>query len=135
MKAPHGSTCAKFRYNERVSMARIRALIVVAAGLLHSLTVVSAQLSIRTFDEDAIGSAPPGLTFAAARQPNAGRWLVRADGANHYLTHVADSVAAGGIAMAVLDAPHPMHMRASVRLKLTDGEQVGGLVWRYQDAE
>jgi hypothetical protein len=37
--------------------------------------------------------------------------------------------------MAVLDTPHPMHMRASVRLKLTDGERVGGLVWRYQDAE
>ena len=37
--------------------------------------------------------------------------------------------------MAVLEAPHPLHMRASVRLKLTDGEHVGGLVWRYQDAE
>jgi hypothetical protein len=26
-------------------------------------------------------------------------------------------------------------MRASVRLKLTEGERVGGLVWRYQDSE
>jgi len=135
MKATRVSPHGKFRYNDRVSMAQYRALIVVAAGLVHSLTVVSAQLSIRTFDDDAIGSTPPGLTFSAARQPNPGRWFVRADGANHYLTHVADSAAPGGFAMAVLDAPHPLHMRASVRLKLTDGERVGGLVWRYQDAE
>jgi hypothetical protein len=26
-------------------------------------------------------------------------------------------------------------MRVSVRLKLTEGERLGGLVWRYQDAE
>jgi len=135
MKATRVSPHGKFRYNDRVSMARCRTLIVVAAGLVHSLTVVSAQLSIRTFDDDAIGSTPPGLTFSAARQANPGRWFVRADGANHYLTHVADSAAPGGFAMAVLDAPHPLHMRASVRLKLTDGERVGGLVWRYQDAE
>jgi hypothetical protein len=116
-------------------MARIRALLFVAAGLVHAFTTVSAQLSIRTFDDNAIGGPPPGLTLTAVRQSNPGRWFVRAEGANHYLTHVADSIAPGGFALAVLDAPHPMHMRASVRLKLTDGERVGGLVWRYQDAE
>jgi hypothetical protein len=115
-----------------VSSIRAPLMIVAAAGL--ALASVSAQIAVRTFDEDAIGVAPAGFAFAVARQQTPGRWLVRADGSNHYLTHLAGS-AAGGFALAVLDLPHPAEMRASVRLKLTDGERVGGLLWRYQDAE
>lgn len=108
-------------------------MIVAAVGL--ALASASAQVSLRTFDEDALGGTPGGFTFAMARQQTPGRWLVRAEDANHYLTHLADPAAAGGFALAVLDAPHPAQMRASVRLKLAEGERVGGLVWRYQDAE
>jgi hypothetical protein len=113
---------------------RIRLLLLVAS-IAFALAGANAQVVVRTFDEDAIGSPPPNLTFAVARQQNAGKWLIRAEGSNHYLTHLADSVAAGGFSMAVLDTPHPAQMRASVRLKLLEGERVGGLVWRYQDAE
>jgi hypothetical protein len=116
-----------------VNRHRAPLTIVAAAGL--ALASVSAQITLRTFDEDAIGTPPGGFTFATARQQTPGRWLVRADGSNRYLTHLADSAAAGGFALAVLDTPHPAQMRASVRLKLTEGERVGGLVWRYQDAE
>lgn len=116
-------------------MNRIRALLLIVVAVAFGLTRLNAQVVVRTFDEDAIGNPPPGLSFAAARQQNAGRWLVRAEGPNHYLTHLADSAAAGGFSMAVLDTPHPAQMRASVKLKLMDGERVGGLVWRYQDAE
>ena len=105
------------------------------AVIVLALASASAQIAERTFDDDAIGTAPPGFTFSMARQQTPGRWLIRADGPNHYLTHLAEPAATGGFSLAILDAPHPAQMRASVRLKLTDGERVGGLVWRYQDAE
>ena len=112
-----------------------RRLLLLVASIAFGLAGVNAQVVVRTFDEDAIGNPPPNLSFAVARQQNAGKWLIRAEGPNHYLTHLADSVAAGGFSMAVLETPHPAQMRASVRLKLLDGERLGGLVWRYQDAE
>jgi hypothetical protein len=113
---------------------RIRALLIVIAIAL-AFASARAQVIVRTFDEDPVGGTPPGLTFAIARQQTPGRWLVRAEGPNHYLTHLADPAAAGGFSLAVLDTSHPAQMRASVRLKLSEGERVGGLVWRYQDAE
>lgn len=116
-------------------VSSIRAPLIIVAAIALALTAASAQVVVRTFDEDAVGTPPPGFTLAVARQQSAGRWLVRAEGSNHHLTHLADPAASGGFSLAVLDAPHPAHVRASVRLKLTDGERVGGLVWRYQDAE
>lgn len=123
---------ARLQSTDTVSCCRAPLTIVAAVGL--ALASVGAQVAVRPFDEDPAGAPPAGFSFAAARQLAPGRWLVRADGSNHYLTHLADS-AAGGFALAVLDAPHPAEMRASVRLKLADGERVGGLLWRYQDAE
>ena len=112
-----------------------RALLAIVATVALALVSARAQIAVRTFDEDAVGSPPPGFTFTMARQQTPGRWLVHADGASHYLTHLADPAAAGGFSLAVLDTPHPAQMRVSVRLKLTEGERVGGLVWRYHDAE
>jgi hypothetical protein len=113
----------------------IRVLLIVTAIAL-ALSGARAQVAaVRTFDDDPIGNPPLGLTFAVARQPMAGRWLVRAEGTNHYLAHLADAGASGGFSLAVLDTPHPLQMRASVRIKLMEGERVGGLVWRYQDAQ
>jgi hypothetical protein len=107
----------------------------VVPAVALALAVASAQAVVRTFDEDGVNAAPPGFAFAVARQQAAGQWLVRAEGGNHYLTHPADQAAVGGFSLAILETPHPEQLRASVRLKLTEGEQVGGLVWRYQDAE
>jgi hypothetical protein len=115
-------------------LSRFRAMSIVIAVAL-SLAGASAQVAVRAFDDDAVGGPPPGFTFAAARQQTPGRWLVRADGTNHYLAHLADSAVTGGFSLAILDTPHPPQMRASVRLKLSEGERAGGLVWRYQDAE
>lgn len=114
-------------------MHRSVPLTIVAA--VFALASLGAQVAVRTFDEDAIGAPPPGFTFATARQQTPGRWLVHTEGANHYLAHAAEPAAARGFSLAVLDAPHPAQMRASVRLKFTDGDRVGGLVWRYQDAD
>ena len=135
MKTRRRSGHAKLGYNRTRSVNRTRASLLIVASIAFGLAGVNAQVVVRTFDEDAIGSQPAHLTFAVARQQTAGKWLVRAEGTNHYLTHLADSAAAGGFSLAVLDTPHPAQMRASVRLKLLDGERVGGLVWRYQDAE
>jgi hypothetical protein len=112
-----------------------RAPLTIVAVVALALAFASAQVAVRTFDSDPIGSPPPGFAFTVARQQTPGRWLVRAEGANHYLTHLADPAAAGGFSLAVLDTPHPVQMRVSVRLKLTEGERLGGLVWRFQDAE
>lgn len=114
---------------------RARAPLTIVAAVILALVSASAQVVVRTFDEDAIGATPPGFTFPIARQQAPARWLVRAEGPNRYLTHLAEPASAGGFSLAVLDAAAPAQMRASVRLKLTEGERVGGLVWRYQDAE
>jgi hypothetical protein len=115
-------------------VSSIRALLIVTSIAL-ALASARAQIVVRTFDEDAINGPPPGFSFAVARQQPPGRWMVRAEGSNHYVTHLADPSASGGFSFAVLDTAHPAQMRASVRLKLMEGERVGGLVWRYQDPE
>jgi hypothetical protein len=113
----------------------IRAVLTFVAVLALMFASVSAQIAVRTFDDDPIGSAPPGLTFSVARQQTPAKWSVRADGSTRYLMHAADPSASGGLSLAVLDMPHPSQMRVSVRLKLVDGERTGGLVWRYQDPD
>jgi hypothetical protein len=116
-----------------VSALRISLTIVTLLALL--LGTLRAQVVVRTFEEDAVGAPPPGFAFAIARQQAPARWLVRSDATNRYVIHLADASATGGFSLAVLEQPHPAQMRASVRLKLVDGERVGGIVWRYQDPE
>jgi hypothetical protein len=113
----------------------LRAPLTIAGFVALLLVTADAQIVVRSFDEDAVGVMPPGFTFAVARQQIPGRWLVRSDGPNHYATHLGDAAANGGITLAVLEPPHPLQVRASVRLKLIDGERIGGVVWRYQDSE
>lgn len=113
-------------------MGSARASLAIVAA---SVAIANAQAIYRTFDQDAVGAPPSEFTLGMARQQTVGQWLVRAEGSNHYLAHLTDSAASGGLSLAILTAPHPVEMRASVRLKLTDGERVGGLVWRYEDAE
>jgi hypothetical protein len=114
-------------------MNALRTSSAIAAPLALLLATAHAQVVTRTFDDDAKGSPPPGFEFAVARQRGPGRWLVRGDAATQYVVHPAEASAAGGFSLAVLEPPHPAQMRASVRLKLIDGERLGGIVWRYQD--
>ena len=122
-------------------MPRVTSL--VAAALTLAVASGSAQAVVRSFDQDAVGSAPAGFSFAAARLANGGRWLVRADGADRYLTHLSEpsalrpgaGPAAEGFAIAVLDAAPPLELRLSARIKLAEGARAGGLVWRYQNPE
>jgi len=107
----------------------------VAAALALSVASASAQAVLRSFDQDAAGSPPGGFTFAAARLANGGRWMVRADGADRYMTHISEPAAGEGFALAVLDTMPPSELRLSARIKLADGARAGGLVWRYQNPE
>jgi hypothetical protein len=118
-----------------MSVSPIREALTIVAAVVVAFAEPSAQVSVHTFDGDAVGGAPSGFTFAVARQQVSGRWLVRAEGPNHYLTHLGDTAALGGFSLAVLETPHPEQLRASVRLKLTEGERQGGLVWNYRDPE
>lgn len=134
MKKPGRGTHHNVSYN-RPTVSALRTSLTIVALLSLLLGTVRAQIFVRTFEEDAVGAPPPGFVFAIARQQAPARWLVRSDPANRYVIHLADASATGGFSLAVLEAPHPAQMRASVRLKLIDGEQLGGIVWRYQDPE
>jgi hypothetical protein len=117
-------------------MNALRTSSAIAASLALLLAAAHAQVVTRTFDDDTAGSPPSGFVFASARQQGPGRWLVRGDApTQYYVVHPGEASAAGGFSLAVLEPPHPAQMRASVRLKLVDGERVGGIVWRYQDPE
>jgi len=107
----------------------------IVAAMALSVASASGDVVRRTFDQDAIGAPPAGFSFAAARLPAAGPWLVRADGANRYLAHPGIASPTEGFSLAVLDAPPPVELRLSARIKLVDGSRVGGLVWRYQNPE
>lgn len=109
--------------------------LLVVAAFTAVVTSVSADVALRSFDQDAIGAPPAGFLFAAARIPNAGRWLVRADGANRYTVHLGDAPAGEGFALALLDTPPPGSLRLSARIRLAGGARVGGLVWRYQNPD
>ena len=109
--------------------------LLVAAALIVALSSASADVVRRTFDQEAVGAPPAGFSFAAARLPAAGPWLVRADGANRYLAHPSTASVSEGFSLAVLDTLPPVDLRLSARIKLVNGTRVGGLVWRYQNPE
>jgi hypothetical protein len=115
-------------------MRNIALLVAIVAAIVLAPRI-GAALLMRTFDDDPIGVAPPGFAFASVRQATLGRWMVRADGADRHLTHLADSHAHEGQSFALAEAASPSRLRASVRIKFRDGEQVAGLVWRYQNPE
>ena len=102
---------------------------VVVLGLNAGLSAVP----VRTFDEDALDAQPPGFVFQSVGGA-VGRWLVRGEQGNRYLTYAPQSVRTGQ-AVALLDTPVAANFRTSVRLRLGDGVKEAGLVWRYVDAD
>jgi hypothetical protein len=109
--------------------------LLIAAVMIVAMTSASADVVRRTFDQEPVAAPPAGFTFAAARLPAAGPWLVRADGPNRYLAHPSAASPSEGFSLAVLDTLPPVDLRLSARIKLVDGTRVGGLVWRYQNPE
>jgi hypothetical protein len=117
-------------------MTRSGVLTVMTLLIGWLTTAAAAELVVRSFEDDRVGVAPAGFSFAVTRQATPGQWLVRADGAAHHLAHLADPAAAGGLSIATLTGgPMLDTVRAAVRIRFGDGERVGGLVWRYQDPQ
>ena len=103
--------------------------------LIAAAIGVHAQAVLRTFDQDKPGLAPAGFAFTMARQASPGRWLVRSDAGQQHLAHIADAASPAGLAIAVLAGASFPNVRASVRIRFSDGEFTGGLVWRYQNPQ
>ncbi len=113
-------------------MARLPTGPIAAACWLLALGALRAQSPILTFDGDKPGTPPAGFTFAAWRQPSAGTWIIRRQGANNYLHHPA-TAAAPGFSLALSPAAPARDVEVTARFRLVDGGRAGGLVWRYQD--
>jgi hypothetical protein len=113
----------------------VRLTLLVGVAFVTAIASGVAQGVVRSFDQDTAGSPPAGFSFAAARLTSAGRWLVRAEGADRYMAHLSDPSTGDGFALAILDAPPPPALRLAARIKLADGARAGGLVWRYQNPE
>ena len=109
--------------------------LLVAAAVTIGMSSASADVMRRAFDQEPVGVPPAGFTFAAARLPTAGPWLVRADGTNRYVAHGSTASPTEGFSLAVLDIVPPVDLRLSARVKLVDGSRMGGLVWRYENPE
>lgn len=104
-----------------------------SALLAFAAAAAAADVVFRTFDDDAPGTPPPGFMFRATRQQTTGDWEVRGEGPQRHLEHVANPLSAKGLSLAIV-GPAVKEVHLSVKLRLVDGERIGGLVWRYQDA-
>ena len=105
-------------------------LVVAAAG-----GVAAGSDAVWTFDRDAAGKPPAGLTFRVARDAAPSLWVVQREGANGFLTHVGEPAGRGGFALAILDATARGATSASARTRLAGSAGTVGLAWRIQDGD
>jgi hypothetical protein len=101
---------------------------VAASGVGAGQRVLS-----RTFDADRAGAPPDGFTLAAMRQATPGAWTVRRDGTKSWLEHAGDP-AARGFSLAIANGDALRDVAVSARVRLSGGARVGGVIWRYVDA-
>ena len=87
------------------------------------------------FSKDKPGERPAGFTFAATGRGEAGPWRVVDDSGNHVLAQLGRGGDKNRMTLAVADHPAPGDVRLSARIKVVGGEaeEVGGIVWRYQN--
>jgi hypothetical protein len=108
-------------------------VLTLAAGIW--LTAQTPPGVVRGFDEDPPNAAPKGFVFAETREAAPSRWLVRREGSSHVLAHLVEPAPSGGFALAILEGSQFGSLRASVRLKIVQGQLLAGLVWRYHNPD
>src|SRR5437762_6050927 len=112
-----------------------RALIPVALGL--GVAVALAQTAKVDFEQDAVGKAPGGFSFALTGQGKPGVWIVKKDDQAHgnVLVQTDADRTDYRFPVAVYDAFTAKDVDLSVQFKAISGrgDQGAGLVWRYRD--
>jgi hypothetical protein len=114
-------------------------------GVLMGAAAVAAALpspegsKTFTFDNDAVGSPPPGFEFARTGQGAEGKWVIRADKeklSNHLLVQESADPTDYRFPVAVVKEGAYKDVVLSVRARPVSGavDQGFGMVWRYKDA-
>jgi hypothetical protein len=104
-----------------------------------SFGLISAPATIVTFDSDTLGKMPPGWSAAITNGGPTPRWQVLRDGSaptQPYVLALTSIAPASRSPLAILDTMTVLNADVSVRLKPLSGhgDQAGGLVFRYRDA-
>ncbi len=91
------------------------------------------------FDNDPVGSPPPGFEFARTGQGTGGKWIVREDKdkpGNRVLVQESADPTDYRFPLAIVKEGAYKNVTLSVRAKPMSGavDQGFGLVWRYRDA-
>ncbi|ODS52317.1 MAG: hypothetical protein ABS36_17105 [Acidobacteria bacterium SCN 69-37] len=116
-------------------MVSASARLVLVAGLLCTSALAASQHAWTiTFEDDRADQPPTGFTLAAMRQSDAGRWLVQRADNHSYLVHRADP-SAHGFALAISNRSASDDVALSARVRFAGASRVGGVVWRYRDAQ
>jgi hypothetical protein len=116
----------------------MRGLSCVAVIMATAITIGYGQGRTLDFSSDAVGQAPSGFEFGhTANEGRAGRWVVRAEGGNHYLAQVDTDRTRSRFPIAVVAGFHGADVDLSVRFRPVSGgiDQAAGLVWRYQNQD
>jgi hypothetical protein len=89
------------------------------------------------FDNDVPGEKPVGFYFDETGRAHEGKWRVVNDQGKHVLAQLDRSRDRDRYALAVVEESSIEDVRASIRLKIVEGDvdKAGGLVWRYRDSE
>lgn len=107
----------------------------IVVGVLAVTTVAAGPQrgNVRTFDAESPDAPPTGFKFASMRQETPGAWLIRRDESGGRLAHPGIENSRG-FSMAIADGEPMGDVAVSVRLRLSGGRRVGGIISRYQDA-
>lgn len=95
------------------------------------------QVSVWTFEKDALGETPADFESAVTLNMKPGKWVVVEDGANRVLAQLDRDATPRRFAMALVKYATYRDLKISVKAKPIAGgeEMVAGLVWRYRDAD
>jgi hypothetical protein len=107
---------------------------------LVSFGVLATTGRVVNFDTFPLGKTPPGWTVAMTNRGRAPQWEIRRDGSAatqpYVLAQLSTDSAGDRFPLAILDNMSLRDGDVSVRIKTVSGRemQVGGVVWRYRDA-
>jgi hypothetical protein len=110
----------------------------VVTFVSFSVVALVGQSATITFDNDDVGKAPKGFTFALTGQGKPGVWIVQKDDAEHknVLVQTDADKTDYRFPVAIYETFTGTDVALSVKFKAISGrgDQGAGLVWRFRDA-